>query len=121
MKLRIHHPLFAGFVGVVGFLVVGVVVLAETGLRRELVTLYQSDPERDLTLAQLFVEAQERPQLQQLAIRLRSSIGYRVTLIAADGVVLADSDIAEAHRRLAVQLQYGVTSWPTPRTSSRRP
>ena len=96
MKLRIHHPLFAGFVGVVGLLVVGVVVLAKTGLRRELVTLYQGDLERDLTLAQLFVEAREQAQLQQLAIRLRSSIRYRVTLIGADGVVLADSDVAEA-------------------------
>jgi len=36
MRLRVHHPLFAGFVGVIGILLALIVPLVGTGLRGEL-------------------------------------------------------------------------------------
>ena len=94
MRLRAHHGLFLGFVAVVGILVVALVVMIGTGLRRQLVELHQRDLARDLALAQLLLEGSDGSfsNLHELADRMRESAGYRVTLIAPDGTVLADSD-----------------------------
>lgn len=94
MKLRAHHGLFLGFVAVVGILVASLVVMIGTGLRRELVELHQRDLSRDLALAQLLLEGSDGTlsNLHELADRMRESGGYRVTFIAPDGTVLADSD-----------------------------
>ncbi len=94
MRLRAHHGLFLGFVAVVGILVAAMVVIIGTGLRRQLVESYQSDLAGDLALAQLLLERSEGgfSDLQDLADRMRERVDYRVTVIAADGTVLADSD-----------------------------
>ena len=94
MRLRAHHGLFLGFVAVVGILVAALVVMLGTGLRRQLVELHQRDLARDLALAQLLLEGSDGSfsNLHELADRMRGSAGYRVTLIAPDGTVLADSD-----------------------------
>ncbi len=94
MRLRAHHGLFLGFVAVVGILVVALVVMIGTGLRRQLVELHQRDLARDLALAQLLLEGSDGSfsNLHEFADRMRESAGYRVTLIAPDGTVLADSD-----------------------------
>ena len=94
MRLRAHHGLFLGFVAVVGLLVVSLVVIIGTGLRRQLVESYQSDLAGDLALAQLLLEGSDGgfTNLQELAERMRERVDYRVTVIAPDGTVLADSD-----------------------------
>lgn len=94
MRLRAHHGLFLGFVAVVGILVVASVVIIGTGLRRQLVESYQNDLARDLGLAQLLLEegAGSFANLHELADRMRDRIDYRVTVVAPDGTVLADSD-----------------------------
>ena len=94
MRLRAHHGLFLGFVAVVGILVAASVVIIGTGLRQQLVGSVQSDLARDLALARLLLEGGdggfENPQA--LADRMRGAVDYRVTLVAPDGTVLADSD-----------------------------
>ncbi len=94
MKLRAHHGLFLGFVAVVGILVASLVVVVGTGLRRQLVELHQNDLARDLALARLLLEGGGGgfSDLHELTERVREHVDYRVTLIAPDGTVLADSD-----------------------------
>lgn len=94
MRLRAHHGLFLGFVAVVGILVAAMVVIIGTGLRRQLVESYQSDLAGDLALARLLLEGGDGgfTNLHELAERMRERVAYRVTVVAPDGTVLADSD-----------------------------
>ena len=124
MKLRAHHGLFLGFVAVVGILVASLVVMIGTGLRRQLVELHQRDLARDLALAQLLLEGSDSiSNLHELADRMRASAGYRVTFIALDGTVLADSDsdyrLMENHGdRPEVQAAFSGSSTFTERRSA---
>ncbi|MSR35841.1 MAG: HAMP domain-containing sensor histidine kinase [Gemmatimonadetes bacterium] len=93
MRLRIHHPLFAGFIGVIGMLVLLVVVLTGRGFRRELTEANRSALERELGLAVSLVEALPDLPPQDVARRITSQLGYRITLIGEDGRVLGDSDV----------------------------
>ena len=91
MRLRVHHPLVAGFLGVIGAFVVLVVLLVGSGLRRELDGLYQADLARQLNLAVALVEASPEVEPDRLARLVTASVGNRVTVIAMDGTVLGDS------------------------------
>lgn len=94
MRVRIHHPLFAGFLGVVALVVILVVSFVGTGLRRELVGMTQEDVRRELELARLLVEAAPPAvDADSLAGAITARIGHRVTFIARDGTVLGDSDV----------------------------
>src|SRR5687768_3429908 len=93
MRLRIHHPLFAGFLGVIGMLVVLVVVLTGRGFRRELTETNRSAIQRELLLAVSLAAALPPSEPQDVARRITGLIGHRVTLIAGDGRVLGDSDV----------------------------
>lgn len=107
MRVRIHHPLFAGFIGVVALLVVLVVSLVGTGLRRELVGLMRTELARELELAEMIVAtAPEGFDPDSLAGVLTSRLGHRVTLVAPDGRVLGDSDVpASALREVENHLE----------------
>ncbi len=94
MRLRVHHPLFLGFAGVVGFLVVVIIPLLGTGLRSELDEVYRQELERKLSLAHVLVEVSEAPDADALARLITDRIDNRVTFIALDGTVLADSYVA---------------------------
>jgi two-component system phosphate regulon sensor histidine kinase PhoR len=97
VRLRIHHPLFAGFLGVVALLLVLVVSLVDTGLRRELVGIMRTELARELALASIIVErAPEGFDPDSLAGLLTARIGHRFTLIAEDGTVIGDSDVPTA-------------------------
>ncbi len=91
MRLRIHHRLFAGFLGVVGLSVVLMVVLVGQGLRRELTTTYQDELRRQLALAAWLTSSSPSTPLGELARGITRRVGYRVTFITRDGVVVADS------------------------------
>lgn len=93
MRLRIQHPLFAGFAGVVALLVVLVVVFVGQGLRRELDRSFQGELERLLALAEPIVAASDGDDPHELVRALTLRTGYRVTLIALDGRVIADSSV----------------------------
>ena len=94
MRLRIHHRLFAGFLGVVGLLVLLIVVLVGQGLRRELTATYQDELRRQLALGAWLVDASPEAGLDSLARAITERVGYRTTFITLDGVVVGDSYVA---------------------------
>ncbi|MBI4538897.1 MAG: HAMP domain-containing protein [Gemmatimonadetes bacterium] len=102
MRLRAHHALFAGFAGIIGLLLVLVGILAETGLRRELIAFYGDELERELGLGEEVLFRSGAEDLDAVAHGLTRRIGFRVTIIAEDGTVLGDSDIP-AERLAAVE------------------
>ena len=91
MRLRIHHPLFAGFLGVIGLLVVTIVLLVGSGLRREMTGTFEAHVARELALAAAFVEQSDEDDPDALARAITELISYRVTVLDRDGRVLGDS------------------------------
>ena len=96
MRLGVHHALFAGFVGVIGFLVAIIVPLIGTGLRGELDDLYQRELERQLAIAEALVEASGSDNADALARLITDRLDNRVTIIDRQGVVLGDSYVEPA-------------------------
>lgn len=91
MRFRVHHRVFAAFLGIVGLTMVLVVTLAGRGLRRELTDTFRADLQRQLALAEWIIAEAEAPSPDSLARAITRRIGYRVTLIGTDGEVLGDS------------------------------
>lgn len=91
MRLRIHHALFAGFLGVVGLLVLLIVLLVGAGLRRELKATFQQELGRHLALAEVIVAADDSGDPDALARTITDRIGHRMTIIGLDGRVLGES------------------------------
>lgn len=91
MRLRIHHPLFAGFLGVTALLVVLVVTLVGSGLRRDLLETYRSELRREMALAAWIVQRVDAADADSVARAITERIGYRVSLIDTSGVVLGES------------------------------
>lgn len=94
--MRVHHPLFAGFLGVIGLLVLTLVLSVGVGLRRELLEIRTAELVRELGVAAEFLEAAGESPPDEIVGRLHRRVGYRVTLIDREGVVLADSDVTPA-------------------------
>ncbi|MGD8321113.1 MAG: ATP-binding protein [Gemmatimonadota bacterium] len=106
MRLRIHHPLFAGFLGVTGLLVLLIVALVGKGLRRELERTYQDELSRELALGTRVLQRTGTESADSVAREITALTGFRVTLIDTAGVVLGDSYVdpselakVENHRR----------------------
>ncbi len=91
MRLRVHHPLFAGFLGVIGLLVALTVLLIGSGLRTELNGIFQRDLERQLNLARTVLETSGTPDLDSVARLITARTNNRVTIIDEQGVVLGES------------------------------
>ena len=96
MRLRIQHPLFAGFLGVIGLLVVLIVLFVGAGLRRELQTSVRGELGRLLGLAEAIVADASGEDPHALARAIADRIGYRVTFIGRDGAVISDSFVGPA-------------------------
>jgi two-component system phosphate regulon sensor histidine kinase PhoR len=96
MRLRIQHPLFAGFLGVIGLLVVLIVLLVGSGLRRDLQAGVRGELERLLGLAESIVSDSYGADPHALVRAITDRIGYRVTVISREGVVIADSFVDPA-------------------------
>lgn len=95
--MRIHHPLFVGFLGVVGLLVFLVVALVGTGLRNQLVDITRDEVDRQVWLARTIAEqAPAGADADSLVDALSGEIGHRVTLIARNGRLLGDSELDAA-------------------------
>jgi len=97
MRLKIHHALFAGFLGVIGLLVVLTLLLVGSGLSRELEDTFRRELERQLTLGAALVERAGDLAPDSLARLVTGRIDYRVTLIDTTGLVLGESFV-EARR-----------------------
>lgn len=92
--MRIHHPLFGGFFGVVGLLVVLVVLLVGTGLRTQLLDLTEDEVDRQVRVTALLVsEAPVGADLDSLVDRIGGQLGHRVSIVGGDGFLIADSDL----------------------------
>lgn len=91
MRLRIHHALFAGFLGVIGLLVFLILVLVGEGLRGELRSTFEEDLQRHLNLGEAILSSAAVAAPDSLARVITDAIGYRVTIMSMDGTVLGDS------------------------------
>jgi signal transduction histidine kinase len=96
MRLRIHHPLVIGILGVVGILVLLTTVLVGAGLRREIRATSRAEIQRLLGLAGPIVARADSTDPHQLVRDITGQIGYRVTLMTPDGTVIADSFVDPA-------------------------
>jgi len=106
VRLRIHHSLFGGFLGVMGLLVLLIVGLVGTGLRRELLRTYETELEREIALASWIVASTDAQDADSVARAITDRIGYRVSLIDTAGIVLGDSYV-EARRMGQVENHRG--------------
>ena len=91
MRIRIQYPLFAGFLGVTGLLLVLIALLVSRGLRSELDLTFRADLERQLALGEWIVRESGSVDPDSLAREITNRIGYRVTFIDPEGTVLGDS------------------------------
>lgn len=93
MRLRARHALFLTFLGLIAFLVTGVVIVGGRGLRSELVERYREELRRELGVAAAAVEALDVAPPDSIAGALARRLGHRVTIIEPAGTVLGDSDV----------------------------
>ncbi len=93
MRLRISHPLFSGFLGVVGFLALITVFLAGNNLRVESIALFEAELRRELDLSAELTVLRGNADYDSLVRMLADRLGHRVTLISLDGDVIGDSDV----------------------------
>lgn len=94
--------MFAGFLGVVGLLVVLIVALVGTGLRNELVDIAFQEVDHQVALAgEIAGRSDVGADPDSLTDALSELIGHRVTLIASDGRLLGDSELDDAGLRAA--------------------
>ena len=105
MRIRIQYPLFAAFLGVIGLLVILILMLASSGLRRELGLMVRADLERQLALGEWVAQEVGLVDLDLLAREITDHIGYRVTFIDSEGSVLGDSYV-EVGRLSEVENHY---------------
>ena len=91
MRIRIRYPLFAAFLSVIGLLLVLIILLISSGLRRELGLTVRADLERQLALGEWVAQEVGLVDLDLLAREITDHIGYRVTFIDPEGSVLGDS------------------------------
>lgn len=99
MRLRIHHALFVGFLGVIGLLVLLTLVLVGSGLNRELSATFEAELERQLSLGVALMERSGDIDADELARLITSRIDHRVTIIDTSGVVLGESFVGSARVR----------------------
>ncbi|MEM7418011.1 MAG: ATP-binding protein [Gemmatimonadota bacterium] len=90
-RLRIRHRLFGGFAGVVAVMTVLAVVLVTSGLRRVLTETFEEELARQLALGEWILEGATDANPDALAREITGRVGYRVSLISPQGVVLGDS------------------------------
>lgn len=93
MSFRIHHRLFAGFFGIVALMGILTVVLVGSGLRRELTSTFEEELTKQLALAEWIVVSSSELNAGALARTITERVGYRTSVISADGVVLGDSHV----------------------------
>ena len=105
MRIRIRYPLFAAFLGVIGLLVILILLLVSSGLRRELGLMVREDLERQLALGEWVAQEVGLVDLDLLAREITDHIGYRVTFIDSEGSVLGDSYV-EVGRLSEVENHY---------------
>jgi two-component system phosphate regulon sensor histidine kinase PhoR len=90
-RMRIHHRLFAAYASVVALMTIIAVFSIGSGVRRGLVETFQDELGRQLALGEWILGGAGDADPDGLARQITDRIGYRVTLMSPQGVVLGDS------------------------------
>jgi two-component system, OmpR family, phosphate regulon sensor histidine kinase PhoR len=95
-RVRTHHKLFLSYTLLVAGVVVILVLGVDRALREPLVEQAKVDLLRELALGREIYDAATGADPDSVARHLSGVVGHRVTIIAADGVVLGESDVPPA-------------------------
>jgi two-component system phosphate regulon sensor histidine kinase PhoR len=98
VRLRIQHPIFAGFALVITLLVALIALLLGNTLAGQLRSVYRAELTRDLQLAADVLAQRSQLDADSLeadvvAAVIGERLGYRVTLIDSAGDVIGDSEV----------------------------
>jgi len=91
MRLPLRATLLASFIVLIAFLVVGQTLLLSWGLREELFSVQEQELARELDLAPAVLENLGQVSPDSASRALARRIGYPVTLLDTDGVVVGAS------------------------------
>jgi two-component system phosphate regulon sensor histidine kinase PhoR len=90
-RMRIRHRLFAAYASVVALMTIIAVFSIGSGVRRGLVETFQDELGRQLALGEWILGGAGDAGPDGLARQITDRIGYRVTLMSPEGVILGDS------------------------------
>jgi signal transduction histidine kinase len=103
MRFPLRIILLAAFLALILFLVVGQTVLLNQGFRRDLLAVQERELARELELAPTFLKSLPVADPDSVARTLARRIGYPITFLTEEGVVIgASSDLAFQRRGMAV-------------------
>ena len=95
MRLRADQKLFLTYLTVIGAVVAALTLGVGATLRHHLTNLQADDLRRELLLARSLYASHPAAPADSVADWLGSIAGRRVTLIAADGTVIGDSEVPD--------------------------
>jgi two-component system, OmpR family, phosphate regulon sensor histidine kinase PhoR len=93
MPMRTHHKLFLSYSILVAAVVLILIAGVDRALRPPLLERAGIDLLRELALGREIYDTAPADDPDVLARRISQIVGHRVTIIAADGVVLGESDV----------------------------
>jgi two-component system, OmpR family, phosphate regulon sensor histidine kinase PhoR len=94
VRLRTHHKLFLSYSLLVGAVVLILIIGVDAALREPLLDRARIDLLRELTLGRELYDAATDRDPDAMARRISALVGHRVTIVAPDGTVLGESDVA---------------------------
>jgi len=103
MRFPLRFAFLTAFLALVFFLVLAQTFLLNQGFRRDLLAIQERELARELGLAPIFLESLEFTEADSVARALSRRIGYPVTFLSTEGVVVgASSDLAFQRRGIAI-------------------
>jgi len=93
VRFKIHHALFAGFLGIIALLVLLLGVLVGSRVREDLTEAFEAELTRQLNLTASILEDVPEARWDSLVTSVGGDLGHRITVIGVEGRVLADSDV----------------------------
>jgi len=93
VRFKIHHALFAGFLGIIALLVLLLGVLVGSRVREDLTEAFEAELSRQLNLTASIVRDAPQARWDSLVRSVGADLGHRITIIGVEGRVLADSDV----------------------------
>lgn len=94
MRFRIHNALFAGFLGVIVVFILLMGALVGNRVRTDLTDAFEAELGRQLNLTASILRQAPPITWDSVVTAVGREVGHRVTVIAVDGEVMADSDVA---------------------------
>jgi two-component system phosphate regulon sensor histidine kinase PhoR len=94
VRFRIHNALFAGFLGVIVVFILLMGALVGNRVRTDLTDAFEAELGRQLNLTASIIRQAPPITWDSVVTAVGREVGHRVTIIAVDGEVMADSDVA---------------------------